>query len=230
MELARTPKEEAEPAFGRAQESYKYSVTYGPWQTSSKRIHVSKKEAEHLVIASLLVSAAGLSLAVYLELGLISLAALTIILTASFLMHEIAHKLVAQTEGLWAEFRLTLMGAVLTLFSVVSPLFKVISPGAVMIAGLGDKRSAGKISIAGPTTNIVLSMVFLLPAFFIPQSGVLLLAALTNAWMALFNLIPFGILDGLKVFGWSKEIWVLAFATSVILAIISYMLASPYGF
>ncbi|HVP92413.1 MAG TPA: hypothetical protein VMS94_01590, partial [Acidobacteriota bacterium] len=148
--------------------------------------------------------------------------AFAMILTASFLLHEIAHKIVAQREGLWAEFRLTLIGAVLTLISIITPLFKIISPGAVMIAGLADMKRAGKISIAGPATNMALSTVFLALAFIFPNIGILALAAFFNSWMALFNLIPFGILDGFKVFMWDKKSWILAFSISLILLIFSY--------
>ena len=56
------------------------------------------------------------------------------IMTVSFLAHEIAHKVMAQKEGLWAEFRLTTWGAVLTFVSVFLP-FKMIAPGAMMIGG-----------------------------------------------------------------------------------------------
>ena len=37
-----------------------------------------------------------------------------VFMTISFLTHEIAHKVTAQKAGLWAEFRLTTWGAVLT--------------------------------------------------------------------------------------------------------------------
>jgi Zn-dependent protease len=49
-------------------------------------------------------------------------------------------------------------------------------------------------------------------------------AAFFNAWIALFNLIPLGILDGFKVFMWDKKSWVLAFTASLFLLIISYKL------
>jgi Zn-dependent protease len=49
-----------------------------------------------------------------------------------------------------------------------------------------------------------------------------LLVAAFNAWIALFNLIPFGIFDGFKIFLWDKKIWTLAFTSSLILTLISY--------
>jgi Zn-dependent protease len=149
--------------------------------------------------------------------------AFAVILTVSFLMHEIAHKIAAQREGLWAEFRLTLIGAILTLISVITPLFKIISPGAVMISGFGDKKNIGKTSIAGPLTNITLSTIFIVINSLFPQQMVAFIAFF-NAWIAVFNLIPLGILDGFKIFTWDKKNWVLIFTASLILLTISYKL------
>jgi Zn-dependent protease len=144
-------------------------------------------------------------------------------LTASFFIHEIAHKVIAQREGFWAEFRLTFTGAILTLISVASPLFKIISPGAVMVAGFAERKTMGKISIAGPVTNIVLSALFIAGGLVsTPYTLVLLLAAAFNAWIAVFNLIPFGILDGYKIFLWDKRVWAIAFTLSLVLTIFSY--------
>jgi Zn-dependent protease len=152
-----------------------------------------------------------------------------LVLTASFLTHEIAHKVIAQRRGLWAEFRLTLWGSLLTLVSVISPLFKIISPGAVMISGSASLDEIGKISIAGPITNIVFSTAFLGIAF-VPGNfqGLFFLAALLNGFFALFNLIPMGILDGFKIFSWNKTVWGLAFAASVVLTAIPYLYIYGY--
>jgi Zn-dependent protease len=155
------------------------------------------------------------------------LIAFVVIFTASFLTHEMAHKLVAQREGYWAEFRLTLIGAALTLLSVVSTVFKIIAPGAVVISGAADRRCIGKISIVGPTTNVALSIIFLGAALLIPSyRGLFLTGAAFNSSIALFNLIPYGIFDGLKVFMWNKKIWAFAFALSLVPTVLSYVLAS----
>lgn len=222
MESARIPKEETRAIIVQKQEPYEYTVTYGPFETKRRIADFSNKEMMHLTIAALLVIGVGLSLGSFS--GIFMLIAFAMILTASFLLHEIAHKITAQKEGLWAEFRLTSIGAILTLISIIIPLFKIISPGAVMIAGLADTRRAGKISIAGPTTNTALSTVFLALAFLFPKLAILALVAFFNAWIAVFNLIPIGILDGFKVFMWDKKNWALAFIVSLILLIFSYQL------
>jgi Zn-dependent protease len=152
---------------------------------------------------------------------------LTIILAGSFFMHEFAHKITAQRAGLWSEFRLTVWGAVLTAISAVSPLFKIISPGAVMIAGPAQSKDIAKISIAGPITNIVLSTVLLsgsiIPS---PYSFSLLYGGFFNAFIASLNLIPFAILDGLKIYNWNKKVWAMIFAPALVLLIISYVYVS----
>jgi Zn-dependent protease len=151
-----------------------------------------------------------------------------VILTASFLAHELAHKVTAQRRGLWAEFRLTIWGAVLTLISVISPVFKIIAPGAVVVSGSSNGQEMGRISLAGPVTNIFLSAVLLGFAFvsgvFASQfHEILLLAALLNGFMAVFNLVPIGILDGFKIFNWDKKIWGVVFAASLALTILAYV-------
>ncbi len=151
------------------------------------------------------------------------LVASSLVFVSVFLSHEIAHKLVAQHYGLWAEFRLTTFGALITLISIFSPFFKIISPGAVMIAGAADKDTVGKTAVAGPTTNLTLSIVSFVLYMYLsgPFSTVALLSAAFNAWIALFNLIPLGILDGWKVFSWDKIVWVTVFTASVALTILT---------
>jgi len=223
MDYARTSKEETRPVIVQKQEPYEYTVSYVPVETKRKKIYFSNKEIEHLTIAALLVIGVGLSLGFFYSMDYTMLIVFAVILTASFFLHEIAHKITAQKEGLWAEFRLTLFGGILTLISIITPIFKIISPGAVMIAGLADMKHAGKISIAGPATNMALSTMLLALAFLFPQYITMLaLVAFINAWMAVFNLIPVGILDGFKVFIWDKRNWVLAFSISVVLLVFSY--------
>jgi Zn-dependent protease len=206
-------------------------VTLGKARPIKGRVYFSPKELKHLALASLLVMSIGLSSVVYLGVSAFGtlideLTVLAAILTVSFLAHEMAHKVTAQRRGLWAEFRLTLWGAVLTLISVVSPTFKIIAPGAVMVSGSSRTEEIGKISLAGPATNIVLASVLLGVAAAVPNafSWVLFWSALLNGFMAVFNLIPFGIFDGFKIFSWDKKVWALAFVASLALTIVAYVL------
>jgi len=232
MDLARAQKEDAAVVV-QGPTSYEYRVTYGQPRRVKGRIYFSPKEIKHLAVASMLVIGVGLSYmmfgGIFALMNWTTLSFFAVILTLSFLTHEIAHKVTAQKRGLWAEFRLTLWGAVLTLISVISPLLKLISPGAVMISGPAQMDEVAKISLAGPTVNIFFSTVFLGVAFAIgssPVQVVLFLAALLNGFIALFNLIPIGILDGFKIFSWDKTVWALAFVPSVVLTAISYFMIS----
>jgi Zn-dependent protease len=149
-----------------------------------------------------------------------------------FLLHELGHKVVAQRYGCWAEFRannyMLLLAIVISFFD-----FIFIAPGAVMIAGRVSKERNGKISIAGPGVNIILALLFI-PFSFLFQSGFLAqivsFGILINLILALFNLIPFWILDGKKIWNWSKPVWFTAITIIVALFILKrYLpLVAPY--
>jgi Zn-dependent protease len=177
------------------------------------------------VIGVILVSAVGLS---FLGPGVfpdvMAVVAAVLFFTVGFIIHELAHKTVAQRYGLWAEFRLDTFGAALTLLSVVSPL-KIIAPGAVVIAGNTSQDRVGRTAVAGPITNVLLALLLLALAQAVPFSGLtyaMLAGAAINAFMALFNLIPFGVLDGLKVFRWSKPVWLVLFALAALSTWLAY--------
>jgi Zn-dependent protease len=138
----------------------------------------------------------------------------------SFLLHELAHKFSAQYFNLWAEFRLTMQGALITLISIFLP-FKLISPGAVMLVGSGTKETVGKTAISGPLTNIIIASLCILIS--VVSQNLFSIVAFINALLAVFNLIPFGILDGWKVFRWNKIVWAITFTISVALFSYSYI-------
>jgi Zn-dependent protease len=203
-------------------------------QRAKGRIYFGPTELKHLAVAALLVVAVGLLTVLYsgttLQAGLpISVLAFTVILAISFFIHEIAHKVAAQRKGLWAEFRLTLWGCIITLIFAFLPI-KLISPGAVMITGAAEKKDIGKISMAGPITNIVLSIAFLGITAVVPGSykWFFFFGGFFNAYLAAFNLIPYGVFDGLKIFNWNKTVWALVFAASAALTVVGYIGYSPY--
>jgi Zn-dependent protease len=130
-----------------------------------------------------------------------------------FVLHELAHKFVAIHYGFWAEYKLWMEGLIL---AVVISIFGVVfaAPGAVYIHGeyISDKQN-GKISLAGPLTNIVLALIFLGLTPFLAFSPYLLaigtIGFTINSFLALFNLIPFSVLDGAKIFRWNPIVWAL---------------------
>jgi len=232
IHLARAPKQEEDYVVSRPT-TYQYRVTLGSPRQHEGRVYFSLKEVEHLAVAVLLVIAVGVSSVLYGSVIAgpslsVSIIAFTVILTVSFFIHEMAHKITAQRRGLWSEFRLTLWGSVVTLIFAFLPI-KFISPGAVMVAGAGDRKEIGVVSIAGPITNIVLSVLFLGTASASGKySPIFLFGGFFNGYIAAFNLLPLGIFDGHKIFNWSKMIWGLAFAISAGLTVIGYIMYLPY--
>lgn len=143
------------------------------------------------------------------------------IFAGAFLLHELAHKFSAQRLGYWAEFRLNMTGLIITLMSFFSPL-KIVAPGAVVVSGLMFGDDYGKISIAGPLTNIIQAVLYLAAglASADPITGTLANVGVTvNSSLALFNLIPFGVFDGAKVLRWNWKIWLAAAIASGLLFI-----------
>lgn len=139
----------------------------------------------------------------------------------AFLLHELAHKVLAQKYGCWAEFRKFNLGLAL---AVVMSFFGFIiaAPGAVMISGVVSREQNGKISAVGPLTNIVLAILFFIVGVLLPQvtataplfTKIILYGFFINAWLALFNMIPFPPLDGSKVLAWSLPVWLGITATA----------------
>jgi Zn-dependent protease len=127
-----------------------------------------------------------------------------------FLLHELGHKIVAQRYGCFAEFRsfdqMLLLAVAMAYFAGI--VFA--APGAVMISGPVGVRRNGKISAAGPVVNLILSLAFLSILIIYPV-GILGIIAFygffINSWLALFNLIPFGNFDGVKILRWNKTVY-----------------------
>ena len=190
-------------------------------------MHTSSKELQDLLVAWILVSFAfaiartsenGISFDAFFSLGfLLFMAISAVTVGVAFIFHEMAHKLVAQHYHCWAEFRadLTMLGLGV-LMSFLGVVF--IAPGAVMIFGEINYKQNGKISLAGPLTNIILAIA-LLPLLFMHFSSSILTEIiesgyLINAWLALFNMIPFWNFDGAKIYAWDRK----AYFTMVIVS------------
>jgi Zn-dependent protease len=175
-------------------------------------LRFSKTEIGHLALGMTLVAAVGMSM-----FGFRFNPAYIAIFVSAFLLHELAHKFLAQFYRAWAEFRVMMYGAVITAISALPFFpFKFIAPGAVFISGPISEGKNGKISIVGPLTNIAMGAGFALAYYAgLGDPGLMVTGARFNAWIAIFNLIPFMGLDGSKVFAWNKLAWVAALAASV---------------
>jgi Zn-dependent protease len=203
---------------------------YRPSDTSSpipgtvvfrgRGIRFSRREVRDLLVSLLLISAIPLTwLGVLLPTEPIIVLGAIGVFAAAFLIHELAHKFSAQRFGYWAEFRMNVFGLLITLVSLFSPL-KIVAPGAVVIMGPMFNRDYGKISLAGPVTNVVQAVLYMLVniASNDPVVWILTNAGVTvNTVLALFNLIPIGVFDGAKIFRWNWRIWLATVAVAGLL-------------
>ena len=141
---------------------------------------------------------------------------------AGFLVHELAHKVVAVRFGQIAEFRADYG---MLFLAVVSSLagFIFAAPGAVYHRGRLTPREHGLIALAGPAVNVGLAVLFL-PVFVVGSvvaSDFLGLVGsrglMINLFLAAFNMIPFGPLDGKTVLEWSKPAFAGFFVPAALL-------------
>lgn len=189
------------------------------------------------MIAALLVLGLSFSMR-YLFIGLkpvemLEVFALTLLIIGTgFLGHELGHKFTAQRYGCWAEFKLWTVGAIMALlFATISyGNFIFAAPGAVYIAsrstyfGEGiDRKANGIISLVGPVVNIAGAAIFGIALAASVSLGFgdivigagprsfhfLLVGARVNILLGAFNMIPFFILDGQKVYTWDRRIWAI---------------------
>jgi len=200
------------------------------------QMHSSSKELKDLFIAWLFVSFAfaiartvdkGITFSSFFSIEfLIFMLISAVTVGLAFLLHELAHKIIAQRYKCWAEFRAdTTMLGLGVLMSFLGVVF--IAPGAVMIFGNIDYRQNGKISLAGPLTNIILAIA-LLPLLFMKFTNTLIVEIinsgyLINAWLALFNMIPLWNFDGAKIYAWNRKIYYTTIIVSAFLIFIFFI-------
>lgn len=137
-----------------------------------------------------------------------------------FLLHEIGHKVMAVRYDNIAAFRADYNMLFLAIMSAFLG-FIFAAPGAVHHRGRVTERQHGLIALAGPAVNIALAIVFV-PIWIVGVSlGIGPLVELggkglaVNLFLAAFNMIPFGALDGKTIIGWSKPVWAGVFLPSI---------------
>jgi Zn-dependent protease len=138
-----------------------------------------------------------------------------------FLLHELAHRTVARRYGCYAVYQLWIWGLVLALAMAILTQGQLIfaALGAVYITPMAIspyvdtntmKRVYGLISLAGPSMNLLLVVIFF---FLYLQNGIVgdlgYIGMQINLWLAAFNLIPIPPFDGSKIFSWSKIVWAI---------------------
>lgn len=141
-----------------------------------------------------------------------------------FLLHELAHKVVAVRFDQIAEFRADYGMLFLAVMSALVG-FLFAAPGAVHHRGRITEREHGLIALAGPVTNGLLALVFapMYVAGVVVGSPLLSLiggrGVAINLFLAAFNLIPFGSLDGRTVLDWSKVVFVVSFVPAAVVTV-----------
>lgn len=191
----------------------------------------SGKEKKDLFFAGFMIS---LAFAILLSgglTGILSLGFYIVFLIAfftagiGFLFHELMHKYVAQSYGLFAEFKayykMLWLAILLSFFG-----FIIAAPGAVYIKGNITKEKNGKISIAGPVTNLILGVLFLILLFALRPEGIfrafLGFGLTINSLLAAFNMIPAVPFDGSKVIAWDKKVYYITLILAIGLFALSW--------
>ena len=188
-------------------------------------ITFSKQEIIHIIIAmSVLTVAFSFAFVSYPPLShldevLTYLPLSFIAIATAFFCHEMAHKYTGQKFGYRSEFRMYPQGLLLALFLGIVVGIVFAAPGAVQIFGRPNKDEMGKISLSGPSMNLILGVIFFVLWLFSEGllSSISFYVAYINVFLALFNLIPFGPLDGFKIFQWKKEVWGVLIGLDIIL-------------
>jgi Zn-dependent protease len=147
----------------------------------------------------------------------------------AFMGHELSHKYAAMRHGFWSEYRMWPQGLVMALLFALATGGSIIfaAPGAVYFTGgmfrRPGRRELTEISMAGITFNIILMWTSAAASFF---SGLYLFSymAFINGWLAIFNLLPFGGLDGEKLLRLDKSVWGTLFSLAVAGFVVSQFL------
>jgi len=204
--------------------------------------HFSRTELQHLLLATAAFTVAlalmfsggifgairsgPLAFSLFCVLSLITLA-------PAFILHEIAHKVVARHYGCWAEFRADPAGLRfgIILAAVLGIVF--MSPGAVMVAGKTTRPQFGRIALAGPVTNMGLwaagyLLWTLLGGLFTIIDMLIAYWLWGNAILAAFNMIPIGPLDGRKIKAWSDSIYYAWLVTALGIVYLTYTSTSIF--
>jgi Zn-dependent protease len=152
-------------------------------------------------------------------------------------LHELAHKFAAIKFGFWAEFRKNNFMLLIAVALAALVGFVFAAPGATVIYSVRpdgrtiSREENGKISAAGPLTNLLLCIPFaglsLVSGLSSPASGNLLaqigiFGVQINAMIAAFNMLPISILDGNKVLSWNIAVFVLLLGASFAVLVSSF--------
>jgi Zn-dependent protease len=155
---------------------------------------------------------------------------LVAVFLTSFMVHEMAHKFVAQHYGMWSEFRMLAYGYYLSLLAILFS-FPVFGTGAVFTTGSSNPDHDAKSTLAGPLSNAVMASLFMIMALFAflvegglqyPFNYLIQYGAILNSILGLFNMLPIPPFDGARVLLWKKGVWAGLLVVLLALLILSY--------
>ncbi len=190
----------------------------------------SFREIVHLLVSLIVLTIAF----TYPSLSPAKMMIVAISVGTGFILHELAHKFTAQRYGYVADYEASPMGLLMAIgLSVITKgEFVFAAPGAVMIRGKwihnayedlyrDTTKEIAYISVSGAVVNLALAVLFYTASFFVAQSGlayaILSTGAFINVFLAGFNMIPFGPLDGAKVWRYNPVLWGLVGIPAIIL-------------
>ena len=191
----------------------------------------SSREIIHIV-ASLVVLTIAFT---YPELSPELMAIVAFGVGTGFILHELAHKFTAQRYGYVADYEASPTGLFLALglSFITGGGFVFAAPGAVMIRGkkamygysdnVQMEKEFAYISVSGAVVNLLLAIMFLVVSLFITEplaSKVLWWSAFINVFLAGFNMLPLGPLDGAKVWRYNPVLWGLVGIPAIILFVL----------
>ncbi len=163
---------------------------------------------------------------------IINILIITIIIFSISLIAKIySQKYLARKYHYHIEYKIWGYGLIFALITMLLNIF-VITPGYFKY-GLYDRiatdEEKAKIALIGPAINIIIAVIFLIALIILKSmmtTGIIKLAMLIgfyiNTYMAVFNLIPFMALDGIKLFEYDMKMWIAPMIISVILLIITF--------
>jgi Zn-dependent protease len=164
---------------------------------------------------------------------------LGLIFAVSFLVHELSHLYTGKHFQFPSRFCLTNEGMKATKKAAIIG-FPFGLPGAAISVGVDpdrDKDKMGWIKTAGPTSNAILGIVFLIVGYFLrtvmqPVALILMQGASLNFLLGAFNLIPLRVkgfeLDGGYISRWNKTLYISLFVLMTFGIFLAMLLTSNF--
>jgi Zn-dependent protease len=186
---------------------------------------LSRRELSVIAISALIFSVAFL-LKDRLAIQVITILVFILMGGMATVAHELSHRYFARRWHGESEFQFWGLGTAMML--VTAGLFGTVfaKPSRTLTAATErlTKEQGVIVAFAGPIANIVFALASLL---IIPFGGILTLigqAGLSmNLLAAVFEMVPLALLDGKKLYAYSKFLWAAAFFPLMILYIAIYM-------